>query len=229
MTFNTTTMAEGKKSFILYADQIDLVEMLPDDKAGELFKHIMRYVNDLNPETDDLTIKLAFEPIKKQLKRDLNRYEEKREERSRSGKIGNLKRYHNDLFELYEGGKKTLEQCLAIAETRKTSHSDEERSLSVAKLADNDNVNVNVNDNDTITPPTPSRGKRFKPPTLKEVSEYCKERKNSVNPITFFNFYESKGWMVGKSRMKNWKSAILNWEQRSKESSESNKQRKRLD
>ena len=56
--------------------------------------------------------------------------------------------------------------------------------------------------------------KRFVPPTLDEVSAYCKERNNHINPAKFIAFYESKGWMVGKNKMKDWKAAIRNWEQR---------------
>lgn len=50
-------MAKDKKSFILYADLIHTVK-LPDDKAGTLFKHLLKYVNDENPITDDLMFKL---------------------------------------------------------------------------------------------------------------------------------------------------------------------------
>lgn len=56
--------------------------------------------------------------------------------------------------------------------------------------------------------------KRFVPPTLEEVSAYCKERNNHINPAKFIAFYESKGWMIGKNKMKDWKAAIRNWEQR---------------
>jgi hypothetical protein len=68
-------MADGKKSFLLYCDIKNMIEQLPDDKAGALFKHILRYVNDENPETDDLIINISFEPIKQSLKRDLKKYE----------------------------------------------------------------------------------------------------------------------------------------------------------
>ena len=68
-------MAKDKKSFILYCDIIHTIEQLKDDDAGKLFKHVLRYVNDLNPETDDIITKIAFEPIKQQLKRDLTKYE----------------------------------------------------------------------------------------------------------------------------------------------------------
>ena len=68
-------MAENKKSFILYCDIIHTIEKLDDVNAGKLFKHVLRYVNDLKPETDDIITKIAFEPIKQQLKRDLVKYE----------------------------------------------------------------------------------------------------------------------------------------------------------
>jgi hypothetical protein len=71
-------MAENKKSFLLYCDLIHTVEKMPNDKAGELLKHILKYVNDENPETEDLIIQLTFEPIKQSLKRDLIKYEQKR-------------------------------------------------------------------------------------------------------------------------------------------------------
>ncbi|MCP3681776.1 MAG: hypothetical protein GY861_03710 [bacterium] len=69
-------MAEGKNTFMLYADMIGVFEKLPDDKAGQLIKHIFQYVNDQNPETEDLILNIAFEPIKAKLKRDLRKWEE---------------------------------------------------------------------------------------------------------------------------------------------------------
>ena len=54
----------------------------------------------------------------------------------------------------------------------------------------------------------------FKKPTLDEVEEYCKERNNGIDPQKFIDFYESKGWMVGKNKMKDWKACIRTWEQR---------------
>ena len=52
----------------------------------------------------------------------------------------------------------------------------------------------------------------FKPPTLKQVREYCKERGKGVDPNKWFNFYASKGWMIGKNKMKDWRAAIRTWE-----------------
>jgi len=79
-------MAENKKSFLLYCDQIHLFEELTDDEAGRLVKHIFRYVNDQNPDAPDRITKLSFEPIKHQLKRDLIKYTSKVEQAREAGK-----------------------------------------------------------------------------------------------------------------------------------------------
>ena len=57
-----------------------------------------------------------------------------------------------------------------------------------------------------------SRAKRFTPPTLAEVQSYVAERHSAVDPQEFIDFYESKGWMVGKTPMKDWKAACRNAE-----------------
>ncbi len=59
---------------------------------------------------------------------------------------------------------------------------------------------------------TPPRAKRFTPPTLAEVQSYVAERQSPVDPQGFIDFYESKGWLVGKTPMKDWKAACRNAE-----------------
>jgi hypothetical protein len=71
------------------------------------------------------------------------------------------------------------------------------------------------NDIEEAEPPT--RSKRFVPPTVDEVREYCFERGNSVDPQRFVDYYSSNGWMVGKTKMKDWKAAVRTWEQREKD------------
>lgn len=116
-------MAKDKKSFILYTDLIHTVSKLPNDKAGELFKYILEYVNDNDPQTDDLLLQISFEPIKQQLKRDLNKYETYIEKQKANGK---------------KGGRPKANV------TQKT-----QAFISKPKKADsvNDNDSVNVNDN----------------------------------------------------------------------------------
>lgn len=56
---------------------------------------------------------------------------------------------------------------------------------------------------------------RFAPPTLEEVEAYCLERSNKVDSSKFVDFYTSKGWMVGKTKMKDWRACIRTWEKES--------------
>ena len=58
------------------------------------------------------------------------------------------------------------------------------------------------------------KNRRFTPPTIEEVKAYCFERGNSVDAQAFIDFYESKGWKIGKDQMKDWKAAVRTWERR---------------
>ena len=78
-------MAKDKKSFLLYVDLIHTIEKLTDEQAGKLFKHVLRYVNDQHPESDQFT-EVVFEPIKQTLKRDLEKYEGIRQRNSENAK-----------------------------------------------------------------------------------------------------------------------------------------------
>ncbi len=123
-------MAKDKKSFILYTDMIHSFSILPDDIAGKLIKTIFEYVNDKDPQPEDLLVKVAFEPIKQQLKRDLKDWDNERERRSESGKRGGLK----------------------SGEARRRSASKNEGVLQKTKQTEaNEAVTVTVNVNDTTT------------------------------------------------------------------------------
>lgn len=56
--------------------------------------------------------------------------------------------------------------------------------------------------------------KKWKKPTVDEIKEYCKERNNGIDANTFYDFYESKNWFVGKNKMKDWKACVRTWEKR---------------
>ncbi len=116
---NIFAMAKDKKSFILYSDAIYTVEKLSDTDAGQLLKHLLRYVNDQNPTTDNPLVEIAFEPIKQQLKRDLVKFEDVKVKRSEAGKAGATKRWQD------------------IANANKGIQT-------IANIAVNDNDNVNV-------------------------------------------------------------------------------------
>jgi uncharacterized protein YdaU (DUF1376 family) len=70
--------------------------------------------------------------------------------------------------------------------------------------------NENINGIDTKE--KDSKGKQFCKPTLQEVADYCSERRKGVNPNKWYDHYTSNGWLVGKNKMKDWKSAVRTWE-----------------
>ena len=109
---------------MLYADQKELFNKLPDDKAGELIKHIFSYINDDNPITKDILIEIAFESIKQQLKRDLKKWEA----RAENSRLNGLK-----------GGRPK--------EPKKPSGLIDNPTEPKEPVKDNVNVNVTVNDN----------------------------------------------------------------------------------
>ena len=124
-------MAEDKKGFILYADQKELFSQLPDELAGKLIKHIMAYVNDEDPVSDNIIINIAFTPIKLQLKRDLVKFEQTKDRRSNAGKIGAEKRWQTIA--------KDSNRINGIAKNSKGKQV-------IAKMTVTDNVNVKEND-----------------------------------------------------------------------------------
>lgn len=93
----------------------------------------------------------------------------------------------------------------------------------IGRGADENRHNNNIKDNElplnidkSIYPPTQEKPKRnvFSKPSIKEIEIYCKERNNGIDAEDFFYFYETRGWMVGKSTMKDWHAAIRTWELR---------------
>jgi hypothetical protein len=193
-------MATGKKSFILYCDIINTVAKLPDEQAGKLFKIILEYVNDNNPETDDLLLQIAFEPIRQQLKRDLQEWEVIREKRVAAGKAS------ADL-------RKQNQQVLTHVE-------------SVEQKEQVSTVNVTVTDTVTVTDNVDVKKKEkkvkgvFTPPSLESVLSYCKERKQSDEfGKKFYDYFTAGNWIDGKGqKVLAWKQKFISWENRSGQS-----------
>lgn len=105
-----------------------------------------------------------------------------------------------------------------------------ERYREKQKLLLNGNANCNVTvtecnaldkdkeiEIDNNPPISPKRGRRAKPfvkPTPEEVQAYCDERGNGINGEEFCDSYEAKGWLIGKTPMKDWKAAVRTWEKK---------------
>jgi hypothetical protein len=134
-------MAQDKKAFLIYSDWNKMFNALPDEVAGKLIKHILSYVNDENPSSDDYVINALFEQIKSVIERDCQKYEETITNRSYAGKLGNLKRWHEELYMQVINNQLTIDEAVVIANNRKLSQSDTEQSVAIAKIADKDKDN----------------------------------------------------------------------------------------
>ena len=99
----------------------------------------------------------------------------------------------------YENGCKAKKKQ-TVSETEANIKQDS--SETGAKEKEKEKEKVKVKDNNKI----------FKPPTVEDIRAYCTERGNRVDPQSFVDFYESKGWMIGKNKMKDWKAAVRTWE-----------------
>lgn len=185
-------MANWKKGFMLYSDLIHTLERLTDAQAWQLFKHILRYVNDENPEVNDILLEVAFEPIKQTLKRDLVKWEE-RAKRSREN------------WMLW-GRPSNPDEPSGLS--RLQNNPDEPRKPDSVSVSVTDSVSVNniLEDKKTKPPKQEKKEtKNFIAPSVAEVATYCKERGNSINAQYFVDYYETrgrllKGWAKMKSR-----------------------------
>ena len=182
-----------KESFVLYSEQRELIDILSDEEAGKLFKNIFKYVNGEIPQLNG-AVQMAFISIRQQLDRNAAKYEAKKEKLRQNGLKGGRPKKNS-----------TQNKSNGFSENQMVNL-ESKKSLYV-------NDNVNVNDNNIIDI---SETKTFKNPTLDEIRNYCTERKNNVNAEQFYDFYASKGWMIGKNKMKDWKAAIRTWERNTK-------------
>lgn len=178
---------EGKNKVIVYADWISTFEELSDAEAGRLVKHFFRYINDKAPEPPNKIIRIAFEHIKQTLKRDLAAWKKKSEKNTENANL----RWHGDA-----NNANASEPIQTDA-----NHAD--------SVIDKDIVIDSVKVNDT-------EKEKFKKPSVLEIKNYCMERKNKVDAETFFDHYETRGWIPKGSTkiMKDWRAAVRTWEKK---------------
>lgn len=197
-----------KNSFVLYLDYKKHFDLIQDDgDFRRLIEAIFAYCEDgREPSNLSPVAEMAFSFIRANLDRDNEKYQTVKEKRKESGRLGGLAKANN------------AKQSLANASNAKQN---------LANLADTvtDTATGNVECNNI--PPIPPKGgerekrsTRFTPPTPDEVQEYCDERRNGIIGSEFCDFYAARGWIVGKTRMKDWKAAVRTWERNRHETRE---------
>jgi len=104
-------------------------------------------------------------------------------------------------------------------QSKQSKQSEPEKQSEMINININKNINLKEKDNINVI----QKEKRFSKPTIEEIQTYCRERNNTVEASKFFDFYESKGWKVGNSPMKDWRAAVRTWEKSSVSASASRK------
>ena len=193
-----------KNSFVLRNSYADIFADMSDKQAGALIKVIFNYVaaKDVTDGLQDVEVKMAWKFIKQDIDYDTKKYNDLCDKRAEYGKQGgrpkasaldeNIKKHK--VFEKAKGfSEKHIDSDVVV-----DSDSD---------VVSDTSTNINVCDSK----------KRFSKPTVAEIKDYCTSRNNGIDPQAFFDFYESKGWKIGQTPMKNWQAAVNTWERRKKQ------------
>lgn len=188
---------DKKDSFILYTEYRDQLSLLPDDERGRLLMALIDYNTD-GSIPDNLTDagRMCFAFIRQRMDRDSAKYINTCKARAAAGALGGRPKKTKEETENQEKAKK------ANGFLEKQNNPDHDPD----------------HDNDHDTEKESKRKKsRFAPPTPEGVKIYCQEHGYRVDAERFVDFYASKDWMIGKSRMKDWKAAVRNWDRSRRE------------
>ena len=118
-------------------------------------------------------------------------------------------------LESFNGRVRTLKSRLSKNESQ-TSKNCEAESQKMKGYNSNINENSNIDNKESIINNTKENPKKFKKPTLEELQAYINEKGYHFNAENFINYYDSVGWKIGKSPMKDWKAACRTWESKYK-------------
>ena len=140
-----------KDSFVFYRDWLNVMEQLPAEIQLELYQAVAQYALNGKAPTLSPMAKIAFGFIQQTLDRDEDKYHKTVVSSKVSGRMGNLKRWHKDLYQKVLKGALSLEDAEDIAQAMKKSPPDKKnRPPKNLSLNDNDNVNDNINVNDNV-------------------------------------------------------------------------------
>lgn len=136
-----------RTSFILHLDSLDILDELSNEEAGILLRAMRDFNREEEPTLTGL-MKVVFLPFKNQFIRDEIKWDEKKEGKSKAGRMGNLKKYTPDLYQQVTDNQISLDEAEEVAKGRKCEVSD---SLLSQNVADSRlNKSVSVSDKETI-------------------------------------------------------------------------------
>lgn len=212
----------NKNAFVFYETFEEQLNELSEEMQLKFFKIIIAYgLHGIEPENLSGIEKAFWIGIQK----DIDNAQERRNTNVENGRKGGRPKptETENLSRLTENNrpKKSVNQQKPNETEKKVGLTDENLNVYVNEdVYVNDDVNTQggssepqgVRAEKTIS----SSPKKFEKPTVNEVQAYCNERKNSLSAQEFWDFYESKGWKIGSSPMKDWRACVRTWEQRRK-------------
>ncbi len=205
-----------KKSFLMYRDYGDVFESMSDEDAGLLIKALFAHEEGRDVALEG-QIRATFMLLAKQLDRDRTNYEAMCERNRANGRKGGRPSLHGGAPE--EPGESPQEPAATEEKPKEPTGTQSHPTISY-KDKDKDNDMDTDKDEESVynrggSPHTHTSSSklRFQKPSLDDVKAYCAERGNGVDAQRFVDFYASKGWMVGKSPMKDWRASVRLWEQ----------------
>jgi len=190
-----------RKSFILYSDLKEKLEILNKEQKGELFQAILEYQCGIEEQDLDLSdlSRLAFSFIKADLDMNNEKYEKVVAARQEAGSIGGTNA-SNARKKVANGSK-----------TKQTIASGSKAKILVANSSVNVNENENENEVNKLTDKEKPKKEKFEPPSLKEIQTYIKANQLEIDPEYFQNYYEQFDWKIGSRKMKSWQLTLKNW------------------
>ena len=199
-----------KDSFILYTKYSEHISLLTIPQRGVLLTAIMSYAaGETLPDMDAVTA-MAFSFIKSDLDRDAEKYRQIIETRREAGSKGGINRAK--ALKAKDDVANVANATTDVANVANATFA----TKNIANVADNEYVYEYDNDNDSIKEKNIKKEK-FVPPTVEEVKDYVAEKGYSVDAERFVSFYASKGWMIGKNKMKSWRQAVVTWEKNNRD------------
>lgn len=193
----------AREYFNAYHSILEAMEPLNDAERGRLFTALLVYSSTGAAEKLSGNERFVFPGLRSQIDRDVKKYEDFCQQQSEKGKKG--------------GRPPKAEESQKTQSFSEKPKKAKEKEKEKEKEKDKENI---LTDSPAGDPPAldGNSRKRFVPPSVEDVRAYCEEKGYSlVNPERFVNYYSSNGWMVGKTKMKDWKSAVAGWQSREKE------------
>lgn len=205
---------------VFYRSFYEAIKELPLDVQSKVYSAIFEYSLNFNEVVLKGLPKTIFTLIKPQLDANNKRFE--------NGKKGGRKKADNDQEETKTKPKQNQTETKIKPNNNVNDNVNNNGNFLLEKET-KEGINFfenlsNWEDVELVKPEKEEKEKKvalkkenFIPPTVQQVQDYCNERQNGIQANTFVNFYQSKGWFIGKNKMKDWKAAVRTWEQKNKE------------